>query len=373
MIGFAAAPGLLGLLGVLWRTFAWLAVVWWVVAFGYALMRGFKYRRAGTVIRIGGVSMVLCGLILAAYRAVFDSFGGLLMFLLVVAVLIFHRAILDWMVRYSRTVKTAVRGDAPTPLQEAQDLFRRKGWDMTLRDLAGPFLMIPFPLIPEESLAPEPDSKAAPPEPTLPANPEPDRTEATSPEPVVVATTTEGDEQVREAGEQDRTHVETTSADTESPSPVPEPTLSTDPEPDRAEATTPEVSETGKEPSVTIQVVCEACFGDNALDYESERTFAERFSGRAIRWRGVLKSVETFSYDHVFGNERGFRAILDIYEISERFGKRPVQAVVLMSPEQAEEWKTDLNVEREFTGVLTALKPYSRKLYVKRPSSEPAK
>ena len=373
MIGFAAAPGLLGLLGVLWRTFAWLAVVWWVVAFGYALMRGFKYRRAGTVIRIGGVSMVLCGLILAAYRAVFDSFGGLLMFLLVVAVLIFHRAILDWMVRHSRTVKTAVRGDAPTPLQEAQDLFRRKGWDMTLRDLAGPFLMIPFPLIPEESLAPEPDSKAAPPEPTLPANPEPDRTEATSPEPVVVATTTEGDEQVREAGEQDRTHVETTSADTESPSPAPEPTLSTDPEPDRAEATTPEVSETGKEPSVTIQVVCEACFGDNALDYESERTFAERFSGRAIRWRGVLKSVETFSYDHVFGNERGFRAILDIYEISERFGKRPVQAVVLMSPEQAEEWKTDLNVEREFTGVLTALKPYSRKLYVKRPSSEPAK
>ena len=358
MIGFAAAPGLLGLLGVLWWPFAWLAVVWWVVAFGYALMRGFKYRRERIVIRIGGVSMVLCGLILVAYRAVFDSFGGLLMFLLVVAVLIFHRAILDW---------------TPTPLQEAQDLFRRKGWDMTLRDLAGPFLMIPFPLIPEESLAPEPDSKAAPPEPTLPANPEPDRTEATSPEPVVTASTTEGDQQVREAGEQDRTHVETTSADTESPSPVPEPTLSTDPEPDRAEATTPEVSETEKEPSVTIQVVCEACFGDNALDYESERTFAERFSGRAIRWRGVLKSVETFNYDHVFGNERGFRAILDIYEISERFGKRPVQAVVLMSPEQAEEWKTDLNAEREFTGVLTALKPYSRKLYVKQPSSEPAK
>ena len=44
-----------------------------------------------------------------------------------------------------------------------------------------------------------------------------------------------------------------------------------------------------------------------------------------------------------------------------------------MSPEQAEEWKTDLNAEREFTGVLTALKPYSRKLYVKQPSSEPAK
>ena len=375
MIGFAAAPGLLGLLGVLWRTFAWLAVVWWVVAFGCALMRGFKYRQEGTVIWIGGVSMVLCGLILVAYWAVLDSFGGLLMFLLVVAVLIFHRAILDWTVRYLRTVlvMTPVRRDAPTPLQEAQDLFCRKGWDMTLRDLAGAFLMIPFPLIPEESLAPEPDSKAAPPEPTLPANPEQDRTEATSPEPVVAASTTERDQQVREAGEQDRTHVETTSANTESPSPVPEPTLSTDHEPDRAEATTPEVSETEKEPPVTVQVVCEACFGDNALDYESERTFAERFSGRAIRWRGVLKSVETFNYDHVFGNERGFRAILDIYEISERFGKRSVEAVVLISPEQAEEWKTDLNAEREFTGVLAALKPYSRKLYVKRLSSEPAK
>lgn len=373
MIGFAAAPGLLGLLGVLWPPFAWFAVVWWVVTFGYALMRGFKYRRAGTVIRIGGVSMVLCGLILAAYRVVFGGFGGLLMFLLVVAVLIFHRAILDRVDRYLRTVKTAVRGDAPTPLKEVQDLFRRKGWDMTLRDLAGPFLMIPFPLIPEESIAPEPNSKAALPEPTLPANPEPDRTEATSLESVVAAITTEGDEQVREAGEQEKTHVETISVDTESPSPVPEPTLSTDSEPDRAEAITPEVSETEKEPSVAIQVVCEACFGDNALNYESERTFAERFSGRSIRWRGVLKSVETFSYDHVFGNERGFRAILDIYEISERFGKRPVQAVVLMSPEQAEEWKTDLNAEREFTGVLTALKPYSRKFYVKRPSSEPAK
>ena len=367
MVGFAAAPGLLGLLGVLWWPFAWLAVVWWVVAFGCVLMRWFKYRRERIVIRIGAVSMVLCGLIMVAYRAVFASFGGLLMFLLLVVVLIFHRAILDWTVRSLRTVldMTPVRGDAPTQLQEAQDLFRRKGWDMTLRDLAGAFLMIPFPLIPKESLAPEPNSKAAPPEPTLPANPEPDRTEAISLEPVVAASTTEGDQQVRETGEQGRTHVETTSADTESPSPVPEPVLSTDPGPDRAEATTPEVSETEKEPPVTVQVVCEACFGDNALDYESERTFAERFSGRAIRWRGVLKSVETFNYDHVFGNERGFRAILDIYEISERFGKRPVQAVVLMSPEQVEEWKTDLNAEREFTGVLTALKPYSRKLYVK--------
>jgi len=374
MIGFAAAPGLLGLLGVLWLPFAWLAVVWWVVAFGCALMRGFKYRRAGTLIRIGGVSMVLCGLILVAYWAVLDSFGGLLMFLLVVAVLIFHRAILDWMDPLFKDGQDGgAWSNAPKPLQEAQDLFRRKGWDMTLRDLAGAFLMIPFPLIPEESLAPEPDSKAAPSEPTLPANPEQDRTEATSPEPVVAASTTEGDQQVREAGEQDRTHVETTSANTESPSPVPEPTLSTDHEPDRAEATTPEVSETEKEPPVTVQVVCEACFGDNALDYESERTFAERFSGRAIRWRGVLKSVETFNYDHVFGNERGFRAILDIYEISERFGKRSVEAVVLISPEQAEEWKTDLNAEREFTGVLAALKPYSRKLYVKRLSSEPAK
>ena len=130
MIGFAAAPGLLGLLGVLWWPFAWLAVVWWVVAFGYALMRGFKYRPERIVIRIGGVSMVLCGLIFVAYRAVFDSFGGLLMFLLVVVVLIFHRAILDWTVRYLRTVLVMppVRGDAPTPLQEAQDLFRRKGW-----------------------------------------------------------------------------------------------------------------------------------------------------------------------------------------------------------------------------------------------------
>ena len=367
MIGFAAAPGLLGLLGVLWRTFAWVAVVWWVVVFGCVLMRGFKYQRKGSVFWIGGGSMVLCGLILVAYWAVLGSFGGLLLFLLVAAMLIFHRVILDWTVRYLRTVfvMTPVHRDVPTPLQEAEDLFRSKGWDMTLRDLAELFLMIPFPLIPEESLAPELDSKAAPSEPTLPANPEPDRTKATSQEPVVAASTTDGDEQVREAGEQDRTHVETTSVDTASPSSVTESTLSTDPEPDRAEATTSEASETEKELPVTIQVVCEACFGGNALDYESERTFEERFSGQAIRWRGMLKSVETFNYDHVFGNERGFRAILDIYEISERFGKRLVQAVVLMSPEQVEEWKTDLNAEREFTGVLTALKPYSRKLYVK--------
>ena len=93
--------------------------------------------------------MVLCGLILVAYWAVLGSFGGLLLFLLVAAMLIFHRVILDWTVRYLRTVfvMTPVHRDAPTPLLEAEDLFRSKGWDMTLRDLAELFLMIPFPIL----------------------------------------------------------------------------------------------------------------------------------------------------------------------------------------------------------------------------------
>ena len=116
--------------------------------------------------------------------------------------------------------------------------------------------------------------------------------------------------------------------------------------------------------SVTVELFCETCMGEEVVSYDSEQIFKDQFQGQSVDWKGFLKSVEPLSYDRYFRAENGFLATLEIYVIKGRYDSRPVLAVVLLTPELKASWESSLNLEMAFRGTLFALDSFGRKVYL---------
>ena len=116
--------------------------------------------------------------------------------------------------------------------------------------------------------------------------------------------------------------------------------------------------------SVTVELFCETCMGEEVVSYDSEQIFKDQFEGQPVAWNGLLKSIDRLSYDRHFEAENGFLATLEISEIKGRYDTRPVLAVVLLTPEQKAAWEPSLNQEMAFRGTLFALDAFGRKVYV---------
>jgi len=116
--------------------------------------------------------------------------------------------------------------------------------------------------------------------------------------------------------------------------------------------------------SVTVELFCETCMGEEVVSYDSEQIFKDQFQGQAVDWKGLLKSVDPLSYDRYFRAENGFLATLEIYVIKGRYDSRPVLAVVLLTPELKASWESSLNLEMAFRGTLFALDSFGRKVYL---------
>ncbi|MEO1862171.1 MAG: hypothetical protein ABGY13_03745, partial [Verrucomicrobiia bacterium] len=97
--------------------------------------------------------------------------------------------------------------------------------------------------------------------------------------------------------------------------------------------------------SVTVELFCETCMGEEVVSYDSEQIFKDQFEGQSVAWNGLLKSIDRLSYDRHFEAENGFLATLEIFEIKGRYDTRPVLAVVLLTPEQKAAWEPSLNQE----------------------------
>jgi flagellar biosynthesis GTPase FlhF len=116
--------------------------------------------------------------------------------------------------------------------------------------------------------------------------------------------------------------------------------------------------------SVTVELFCETCMGEEVVSYDSEQIFKDQFEGQPVAWNGLLKSIDRLSYDRHFKAENGFLATLEIFEIKGRYDTRPVLAVVLLTPEQKAAWEPSLNQEMAFRGTLFALDAFGRKVYL---------
>jgi len=116
--------------------------------------------------------------------------------------------------------------------------------------------------------------------------------------------------------------------------------------------------------SVTVELFCETCMGEEVVSYDSEQIFKDQFEGQSVAWNGLLKSIDRLSYDRHFEADNGFLATLEIFEIKGRYDTRPVLAVVLLTPEQKAAWEPSLNQEMAFRGTLFALDAFGKKVYL---------
>ena len=116
--------------------------------------------------------------------------------------------------------------------------------------------------------------------------------------------------------------------------------------------------------SVTVELFCETCMGEEVVSYDSEQIFKDQFDGKPVAWNGLLKSIDRLSYDRHFEAENGFLATLEIFEIKGRYQTRPVLAVVLLTLEQKAAWEPSLNQEMAFRGTLFALDAFGKKVYL---------
>ena len=116
--------------------------------------------------------------------------------------------------------------------------------------------------------------------------------------------------------------------------------------------------------SVTVELFCETCMGEEVVSYDSEQIFKDQFEGQPVARSGLLKSIDRLSYDRHFEADNGFLATLEIFEIKGRYDTRPVLAVVLLTPEQKAAWEPSLNQEMAFRGTLFALDAFGKKVYL---------
>ena len=116
--------------------------------------------------------------------------------------------------------------------------------------------------------------------------------------------------------------------------------------------------------SVTVELFCETCMGEEVVSYDSEQIFKDQFDGKPVAWNGLLKSIDRLSYNRHFEAENGFLATLEIFGIKGRYQTRSVLAVVLLTLEQKVAWEPSLNQKMAFRGTLFALDAFGKKVYL---------
>jgi len=134
------------------------------------------------------------------------------------------------------------------------------------------------------------------------------------------------------------------------------------------ETAPPEVAPPEKEtppPSLDVDAVCGALFPPEASSFQIHRLFEERYKGRVVAWSGVLRSLESYSYDCVFGSDPGTRAVVEVFEVEGGlFGDSMVSAVVQLPPEALEALQENKGKTVDFEGCLEKVDGCMRNLYV---------
>lgn len=111
--------------------------------------------------------------------------------------------------------------------------------------------------------------------------------------------------------------------------------------------------------------VCEEVFRSGHTSLDANRVFEERYQGQTVRWSGVLKRVESFSYDYVFGSEAGVKALLEIHDLTaDAYGTKQVQAMVRLPPADEQALRERIGETVVFEGRLQQVDGLMRNVYV---------
>lgn len=135
----------------------------------------------------------------------------------------------------------------------------------------------------------------------------------------------------------------------------------------------PPADATPPAPPLDAVSVCEDLFRPGQSSLAASRTFEERYEGRSVSWQGELKSVEGFTYDFVFGSQRGTKAVLEVHEVtSDVYGPTKAQAVLQLPPEARDELREAVGGTFAFEGELLKADGLMRNVYVTNAEIRPA-
>lgn len=117
--------------------------------------------------------------------------------------------------------------------------------------------------------------------------------------------------------------------------------------------------------AIDVATMCGDLFAAGYSSFESGKRFDSQYKGKTIQWAGVLRSLDSFSYDYVLGNEAGTKAVLEVHKVETGFiGSGEVSAIVRLPPESREDLRNRIGERLEFTGELLKLDGLMKNVYV---------
>lgn len=381
ILGYALAPGIFGVVGIVLGAKLVVAVmIWSMASYVYALRLAFDYEPESARSPIAvGVIVVAVG---AAWGYTIAINGGLefLLLLVFVAICVFHKAVARWLFGHADPTTKAskldlsLRGEIQLQWSETRRLFLEKGWDVTVGEMVEAFTLLKTRRPAEEK---EETPVEPPPLPVKvavkeePAGDAEEAIEATAEErEKETASETESEEEAPASGskaEEQRTEGQPGDAESAT-SELKEPDAGREPDAvikDEVATEAESVSESAAKVGPGVDDVVEKIFNEAISGYESTEAFRSEFKGRSVKWRGSLKQVEEFTYDTVFGGEAGVKAVIEVAEIATGYGKLPVEAVLRLPAERLQMAQEGVGAEIAFEGELCESDPYSRRVFLR--------
>ena len=122
--------------------------------------------------------------------------------------------------------------------------------------------------------------------------------------------------------------------------------------------------------ALSVATVCDRLFQDRLSSYQITRRFEEEYEGEQVRWSGELKRVESYSYDLVFGEGPGCRAVVSIANLaSTAYGDQFVSAIVDYPESALDGFRGQIGTKVEFAGEMRKVDGLMRHIYI-QPTSE---
>jgi hypothetical protein len=122
--------------------------------------------------------------------------------------------------------------------------------------------------------------------------------------------------------------------------------------------------ETHEQP-LDCAAACEEIFHGSHTTLDVSRVFEERYEGKTVSWKGLLKNVDEYSFDFVFGNKPGTKACVEIHEVpSSIYGTNKIQALVQLEPGMRSSLQALVGKTVGFEGRLLRADGFMHHLYV---------
>lgn len=126
------------------------------------------------------------------------------------------------------------------------------------------------------------------------------------------------------------------------------------------------------EPPLDVASVCNALFPPGTSSIEASRILEERYQGKRVEWSGVLKGVESYSFDWIFGDAPGTKATIELYEMpSEVYGYNKIHAALQLGAGEERALREHLGKTVSFQGTLWRADGLMRIVYCKDGSLRP--